>query len=71
MGIDFVRDQNDWDYGTMYFECDLCGEISEAEGSFHDCIAQAKEDGWIVYLAEDDIWTHLCSANCGASQVFD
>lgn len=71
MSTDFEKYIHGEDWGDMIIECDRCGEYANFEGSFIECIAQAKEEGWIVFLADDDTWTHICSSECHAALTFD
>ncbi|MFA5999348.1 MAG: hypothetical protein WC783_00005 [Candidatus Paceibacterota bacterium] len=40
--------------------CDTCGECAYFEGSFQDCIDEAKSDGWRIYMDECNEWMHEC-----------
>lgn len=47
---------------TMDIYCDGegCDEVVTYYGSWSDCIAQAKEDGWVSYKNENNEWEHKC-----------
>ncbi len=47
----------------MTLSCDICTNQDEYDGTFQDCINQAKRDGWRFkkHLGE---WFHFCSDGC-------
>lgn len=69
MSTDYTRDKYDRDQGEMQIECDQCGDTVEFYGSFSDCIRFARDEGWIVFVADDDEWVHLCSNECRKSMA--
>lgn len=51
----------DRDDRTMEMECDSCADADLFYGNFEECIAEAKECGWVI-TKEDGDWTHTCWA---------
>lgn len=49
-------------FETMTIECEKCSFITDYEGTWKDCVAEAKEDGW-RFRKVDEEWQHLCP-NC-------
>jgi hypothetical protein len=47
----------------MTLNCDICINEDEFDGTFQDCIDQAKRDGWSFKKHEGE-WYHFCSAKC-------
>lgn len=48
-------------YNDVMLICDECGDECCACDSFNECLAQAKDDGWLITKDEDtDEWVHLC-----------
>lgn len=47
----------------MTLDCDICPNQDEFDGTFQDCIDQARRDGWRFkkHLGE---WFHFCSDDC-------
>jgi hypothetical protein len=48
---------------TMDMECDTCGTNEVFDGDFDECIAEAKDEGWIV-RKDGDEWVHYCDVGC-------
>jgi len=59
MAIDYINP-----ISLMTMECDICGEITEFNGDWKECIAQAKRDDWIIVKHTDGEWYHFCSTEC-------
>lgn len=47
-------------FETMTIECEKCSFITDYEGIWKDCVAEAKEDGW-RFRKVDEEWQHFCS----------
>lgn len=57
---------------SMEMGCDTCGEFSNFYGSFQECIAESKEEGWMIFKNNLE-WEHYCPEcrqNHGAADVF-
>ena len=52
---------NDLESGEMI--CDYCDTTREYDGSFTECIEEAKEDGWIIKKKKDE-WFNFCDVDC-------
>lgn len=52
------------DYDRNYYEmimtCDTCSDEITFTGEFHECIAEAKSDGWSIKQDKFEEWTHTC-----------
>lgn len=56
---------------SMTIECDNCGELAVFYGNFHECIAQAKADDWIIFKDSDvDEFVHFDKPECRAVTDF-
>lgn len=49
---------NDFHEGTI--TCDTCGDEENLNGSFQQCIADAKDSGWKSHKDGNDEWVHTC-----------
>jgi hypothetical protein len=49
---------------TMELTCDICPASVEYDGTWQECIEQAKIDGW-KFVKKSDDWYHGCSVECG------
>ena len=49
---------------TMELACDICPESEEYDGTWTQCIDQARSDGWKFVHKMND-WFHGCSDECG------
>lgn len=47
------------DMEQMTMECDLCSFASTFDGTWSDCIAEAKKEGWRVVKVGGE-WRHYC-----------
>lgn len=64
MTLDFEKESYHDDYGSMWFECDHCGSTGEFEGSWQECMNEAKEAGWIVRPPDNGAYLHFCCKEC-------
>jgi hypothetical protein len=58
-------DYYDEDLGTMTMTCDECGDEDVFDGSWQDCIEEAKAQGWKItsytrYGKRSKEWIHAC-----------
>jgi hypothetical protein len=59
----------DEDYQILDIICDLCGEIDTYDGKWHECIKDAKTDGWVLYnIGSEREWEHYC-INCSKVEI--
>jgi hypothetical protein len=69
-------DRDGFGSGTMDIFCDgwdeeSCNEVATYYGSWSDCIAQSKDDGWVSFRDETtDEWVHQCPS-CKRPRVCD
>ena len=50
----------DNDFDQMELTCDGCGDSESFDGSWQECIDEAKENGWRIFKSGGD-WHHYCS----------
>jgi len=58
MTVDYIRRTE-----TLSIECDHCGSIDTFEGSFPECVEQAKDHAWIIFK-DGFNFVHFCDSEC-------
>ncbi len=58
MAVDYNKEDE-----ILEIECDHCGNIDTFNGSFPECIEQAKDHEWII-IRDGFNYIHFCDSDC-------
>ena len=58
--MSFIRNS----FGDFDIVCEYCGSNDIFGADFYEALAEAKEDGWIVFKDATEGWLHFCCPEC-------